>query len=122
MKCYFPEGGVRIGKRMIMQRYFTLISVATLFVCTYIQPVFADEYGERFYNHTPNGLAEYTVPAREIPDVAMDEDLANELQGIMPAAGEEGDSVMNDPQSQSGSNDVVEDLTEEESQSGTISK
>lgn len=46
----------------------------------------ADGFGPRFYNQTPPGLADYTV--EETPDIAMD-DLAKELNEIMPATGEE---------------------------------
>ncbi len=52
-------------------------------------PTFAaDEYGERFYNQTPQGMADYTAEEEEIPAIAMD-DVAADLQEIMPAAGEE---------------------------------
>ncbi len=55
------------------------------------QDVQADEFGERFYNQTPAGMADYTVPQEEIPDIAMDE-VAQELQDIMPASGDENQS------------------------------
>ncbi len=48
-------------------------------------PAYADEFGPRFYNKTPAGLADYTI--EETPDIAMDE-MAEDLQDIMPAAGE----------------------------------
>lgn len=46
----------------------------------------ADDFGPRFDDTTPPGLADYTV--EETPDIAMD-DMAKDLQDIMPAAGEE---------------------------------
>ncbi len=48
----------------------------------------ADDFGARFYNQAPKGLGDYTAPESEIPDIAMD-DMAEDLQNIMPAAGEE---------------------------------
>ncbi len=48
--------------------------------------VLADDFGPRFAETTPPGLAEYTV--EETADIAMDE-AAKDLQDIMPAAGEE---------------------------------
>lgn len=65
-----------------------LLSVATVLFFGFTQSTHADEYGERFYNHTPTGMAEYTAPSYETPDIAMD-DIAAELQDIMPAAGDE---------------------------------
>ncbi|MGH1403961.1 MAG: hypothetical protein ACRBDL_06935 [Alphaproteobacteria bacterium] len=47
----------------------------------------ADEYGDRFYNQTPKGLADYTVEEDSMPNIAMD-DMAADLQEIMPAAGD----------------------------------
>ena len=47
----------------------------------------ADEFGERFSNKAPSGLGDYTAEETEFPDIAMDE-MAAELQNIMPAAGE----------------------------------
>lgn len=49
---------------------------------------YADDYGERFYNHTPTGLAEFSESNHESLDIAID-DIARELQGTMPAAGDE---------------------------------
>ena len=48
----------------------------------------ADEFGDRFYNQAPSGLGDFTAEVVEMPDIAMD-DIAAELQDIMPAAGEE---------------------------------
>lgn len=48
----------------------------------------ADDFGPRFDNKAPKGLGDYTAPEHEISDVAMD-DVAKDLQDIMPAAGEE---------------------------------
>ncbi len=50
--------------------------------------VSADEFGERFSNKAPSGLGDYTAEETEFPDIAMD-DMAEALQDIMPAAGEE---------------------------------
>ena len=57
----------------------------------------ADEYGERFYNQTPKGMADFTANPHEIPDIAMDE-IADSLQDIMPAAGDESTDVPVDEQ------------------------
>lgn len=50
-----------------------------------------DAYGERFANTTPPGLKEHTAP--ELPQIAMDE-IARDLQDVMPAAGEAEDEEM----------------------------
>ncbi len=44
-----------------------------------------DEYGARFNNETPPGLAEATI--KDVPQIAMDE-AAQDVQDIMPASGE----------------------------------
>ncbi|MCK5373855.1 MAG: hypothetical protein KAJ40_01080 [Alphaproteobacteria bacterium] len=84
-----------------MLHYITLgfVTITLLFVTSIVAQ--ADEYGERFYNHTPAGMAEYTVPSSEFPDIAMD-DIASELQDIMPTAGEKegGDEVSEQAESQ----------------------
>lgn len=49
----------------------------------------ADEFGERFYGEAPAGLGDFTAPATQTQDIAQDETTAEELQEIMPAAGEE---------------------------------
>lgn len=56
--------------------------------------VFADEFGSRFNDQTPPGLADYTV--EETPDIAMDK-LVENLQNIKPAAGETK-SELKDPE------------------------
>ena len=49
----------------------------------------ADEFGDRFYNQAPQGLGEYTMEEEiEIQFISMD-DIAKNLQDIMPAAGDE---------------------------------
>lgn len=65
-----------------MKKYTYLIAVM-LFLTT---NALADDFGSRFNNQTPAGLAEYTV--EETPDIAMDE-MATDLNDIMTAAGEE---------------------------------
>ncbi|PCJ97029.1 MAG: hypothetical protein COA45_10435 [Zetaproteobacteria bacterium] len=50
--------------------------------------VSADEFGDRFYNQAPQGLGDYTAEDVEVLDIAMD-DIAESLQDIMPAAGDE---------------------------------
>lgn len=55
----------------------------------------ADEFGERFSNKAPSGLGDYTAEETEFPDIAMDE-MAEELQNIMPAAGEVVEEVAQD--------------------------
>ena len=74
-----------------MLRTLGLLSTATVLLFCFSQNASADEYGERFYNNTPAGMAEYTVPSYETPDIAMD-DVAADLQDIMPAAGEKADA------------------------------
>ncbi len=62
------------------------VTSLTLFANT----VMADEFGERFYSHTPVGLGDYTASESEISDIAMDE-IAKDLQLIMPASGEDSE-------------------------------
>ncbi len=74
-------------------RVFLTISVLFLLFSVFLPNiVFADqiddEFGARFYNKAPAGLGDYTAPEDEFPDIAMD-DIANSLQNIMPAAGDE---------------------------------
>jgi|GEM_PF-2384487 len=75
-----------------MLRTFGLLLTATVLFFALSKNASADEYGERFYNHTPSGMAEYTVPSYETPDIAMD-DTAEDLQNIMPAAGDAVEDV-----------------------------
>ncbi len=60
-------------------------AIAILGVMAFGITAHADDFGPRFSETTPPGLADYTV--EETPDIAMD-DLAKDLQDIMPAAGE----------------------------------
>ncbi len=49
----------------------------------------ADEFGDRFYNQAPQGLGDYEMEEEaEIQFISMD-DIAKNLQDIMPAAGDE---------------------------------
>ena len=67
-------------------RYIVTMLITGIIV--FAQDVRADEFGERFYNQTPAGMAEYTAPENETSDIAMDE-WAEDLQNITPASGEE---------------------------------
>ena len=49
---------------------------------------YADEFGERFYGQTPQGLGDFAAEEAEISDIAT-EDISEDLDNIMPAAGEE---------------------------------
>lgn len=49
----------------------------------------ADEFGERFYSQAPAGLGDFTASPTQTQDIAKDDTTAQELQEIMPAAGEE---------------------------------
>lgn len=49
---------------------------------------FDDGFGDRFYNQGHAALGDYQSESEFIPEVAMD-DLAQDLQDIMPAAGED---------------------------------
>lgn len=71
-----------------MSRNYYLLPATILASLVIMHHACADDYGERFYNQTPTGLAEYSVSSHETPDIAMD-DAARELQNIMPAAGDE---------------------------------
>ncbi len=59
---------------------FTAFCLASL-------PSYADDFGERFYNQTPRGMADHTIED-SIPSIAMD-DMAADLQNIIPAAGDD---------------------------------
>jgi hypothetical protein len=78
-----------------MLRIFGFLSAVTIMFFCFSEKASADEYGERFYNNTPAGMAEYTVPPHETQDIAMD-DMATDLQDIKPAAGEE--AAKSDPE------------------------
>lgn len=65
-------------------KYYILI--ALFFLAPHA--VMAEEFGEYFYDQTPSGMAEFTVESE--PDIAMDE-IAQDLEQIMPASGEEKD-------------------------------
>lgn len=64
-----------------------------------IKTAHADEFGERFHNETPQGLADYTVETTETPAIAFDTD-ASALDEISPAAGEEAETQATDQQDQ----------------------
>ncbi|MDH5722892.1 MAG: hypothetical protein OEY94_06190 [Alphaproteobacteria bacterium] len=69
-------------------KYFILTLLIGFFVITSQGVIAADEFGSRFTGETPAGMAEGTYEPEETPAVAMD-DPAEDLQDIMPAAGEE---------------------------------
>jgi len=79
----FSKGKIRISAILLI--FGIMVSA---------QNVRADEFGERFYNQTPKGMADYTVPQDEDADIAMDE-AAQQMQDIMPAAGDEEEEVSN---------------------------
>ena len=62
------------------------------------QSVNADEFGKRFSGRTPAGLKEYTAPATQTDDIAQEENLAEELQKIAPAAGEVASEDLKSPE------------------------
>ncbi len=94
-----------------MLRTLGLLSTATVLLFCFSQNASADEYGERFYNNTPAGMAEFTLPDETV-DIAMD-DAAADLQDIMPAAGEEADA--------SSEPEVIDNINEEQEATAEIS-
>ena len=70
-----------------MLRILGLAAITAILLLGVSANAWADEYGERFYAETPRGMADFTVP-EETGDIALD-DMAADLQDIMPAAGEE---------------------------------
>ncbi len=96
-----------------MLRITGYLSIATILVICFSQYASADEYGARFYNNTPAGMAEFTLPSETV-DIAMDDvnssdnmdNIASNLQNIMPAAGEELNS--------SSGSEVVENIDKEQ--------
>lgn len=74
----------------MLQSHYRFLSIAVFSIIlssATFHAAIADEFGDRFYNQTPPGLADGTGEAEEIPDIAMD-DAAQDMQNIMPAAGE----------------------------------
>ena len=69
-----------------MMRFITIYMIAMFMVLPHVAS--ANEFGDMFYNQTPAGMADYTAPETESSDIAMDE-MAKDMQDIMPAAGEE---------------------------------
>jgi len=69
-----------------MMRFITIYMIAMFMVLPHV--ALANEFGDMFYNQTPAGMADYTAPETESSDIAMDE-MAKDMQDIMPAAGEE---------------------------------
>ena len=78
---------VWFGKYNMKRIVFSFLLVLSL-----SSPALADEFGDRFYNQTPAGLGDYTMPEEGIPMVSID-DIAQDLQDVMPAAGEEAPGV-----------------------------
>ncbi len=75
--------------------YRNKIRIYTIFTILVIIPAAqssqADEFGDRFYNKTPAGMADYTVDdnkSTDIADISMD-DAAQQVQNIAPAAGDD---------------------------------
>ncbi len=69
-----------------MMRFTTIYMIVIFMVLPHVAS--ANEFGDMFYNQTPAGMADYTAPETESSDIAMDE-MAKDMQDIMPAAGEE---------------------------------
>lgn len=62
--------------------------------CALIMPAGAnaDDFGPRFWNKAPAGLGDYTAPNAPVQNMAQTDEAdqtAEDLQKIMPAAGEE---------------------------------
>lgn len=72
--------------------HFAFFAVMAVIVGGFAGVALADEFGERFYNHAPEALGDFTSTHTEMPEIAKDDamdSLAKDLQDIMPAAGEE---------------------------------
>ena len=69
-------------------RLLAILVVMTVFYA-FSASVRADEFGARFYAQAPRGLGDYTAPEVAVQNVASDDKVAEDLQNIMPAAGEE---------------------------------
>lgn len=74
-------------------RLFTLILSLACFSPFVVR---ADDFGPRFYNQAPQALGDFTVESEEIENIAMDENLAEELEEIVPAAGEQEKNIDSD--------------------------
>ncbi|MFP4097340.1 MAG: hypothetical protein ACLFP8_02890 [Alphaproteobacteria bacterium] len=96
-------------RSLVMLSMATVVSIvfsATVLVILLATKANADEYGQRFHNETPPGMAEYTVP--ETPEIAMD-DKAEDLQDIMPAAGDKEESQENTTSEEKPAQEPAED-------------
>lgn len=71
---------------------FYILTLLAGFVFITPQNALADDFGERFTGETPAGLAEGTYEPEEAPAVAQDS-TAEDLQDIMPAAGDEEETL-----------------------------
>jgi len=80
----------KIFKELDMLRTLGFLFSVTILFFGFSNYASADDYGERFYNQTPTGMADFTLPDETV-DIAMD-DIAEDLQDIMPAAGEQADT------------------------------
>lgn len=94
-----------------MSRNYCFLFIAIFLSLIITQKVSADEYGDRFYNQTPVGMAEYPSFSNEMPDIAMD-DIADELQNIKPAAGIESNNPIPSDKNIATENQNVEEMLE----------
>ncbi len=78
-----------------MKQILSVFLIAFALVNMTSGSVMADDFGDRFYNQAPAGLGDFTAETHEIPDIAMD-DVAKDLQEIMPAAGEDVEAKASD--------------------------
>ncbi len=72
---------------------YLILALLMGFAIAAAQDALADEeFGKRFADETPAGMAEGTYEPEESPAIAMDEQ-AIRLQDIIPAAGEEEEGI-----------------------------
>lgn len=68
----------------------------------------ADEFGPRFSGRAPAALQPFPGPGSETENIAQDDDLAERLQTILPAAGDEIQTQADTPsQDENASSPVV---------------
>lgn len=70
-----------------------LVIFLTAFVFSAANFAIADDFGERFSAKAPAALGTYTGEGESVENIAASETTAEDLQNIMPAAGEEQENT-----------------------------
>ncbi len=76
----------------LMRLYVTVFTLIFSLTGAPISYAYDDGFGDRFYNNAPSGLGDHNAEEEPSQDIAMD-DLAESLQDIQPAAGDEEQDI-----------------------------